>query len=194
MDATGGLLTLSRWPIVSQRHQPARRFRSFRLDEWIGRKGCLWTRVRTPAGDVMVGNVHMYAGNSPLDARIRAIQARDILRQGELRHGLPVLLAGDFNWDLDFEHSERGPTGHTILLEAGFREIADGRSAGLMTMDPKTNRYARYVPWHRPPRRLTHVFFRGERLGPGPEPPTLCLNDPPVSDHLGLRVTLALVA
>jgi endonuclease/exonuclease/phosphatase family metal-dependent hydrolase len=194
MDATGGLLTLSRWPIVGQRHQPARRFRTWKLDERIARKGCLWTRVRTPAGDLMVGNVHLYAGSNPVDAHVRAIQARDLLMHGETSSGLPTVMAGDFNWDLDFEHSERGPTGHAILLDAGFREVADGRSEGIRTMDPRLNRYARYAPWHRPSRRLTHVFFRGERLGLGPEPPTLCLHDPPVSDHFGLRATLTLVA
>jgi endonuclease/exonuclease/phosphatase family metal-dependent hydrolase len=147
--------------------------------------------VHTPAGDLLVGNIHLYAGSSPLDAHVRAIQARDLLLHGELRQPLPTILAGDFNWDLDFEHSERGPTGYAIMLEAGFREIAQGRSAGIVTMDPKANRYARYVPWHRPPRRLTHVFYRGG-LGPGPDPPAVCLNDPPVSDHFGLRATLEL--
>jgi len=192
MDRTGGLLTLSRWPIVSQRYQPARRFRSFRLDERIGRKGCLWTRVRTPAGDLLVGNVHLYAGNNPVDARVRAVQARDLLRHGELPADRPAVLAGDFNWDVDFEHSERGPAGHEVMLEAGFREVAGGRSAGVVTMDPRHNRYARYTPWHRPPRRLTHVFYRGAGLTAGPDPPTLCLHDPPVSDHFGLRATLTL--
>jgi endonuclease/exonuclease/phosphatase family metal-dependent hydrolase len=194
MDRTGGLLTLSRWPIVAQRYQRAHWFRTLKLDERIGGKGCLWTRVRTPAGELLLGNVHLYAGNNPVDAHVRAVQAREILMHGELRPDLPVIMAGDFNWDLDFEHSERGPTGHAVMLEAGFREIADGRSEGIVTMDTKANRYARYVPWHRPPRRLTHVYYRGPGLSGGPEPPALCLNDPPVSDHFGLRATLTLAA
>lgn len=194
LDCTGGLFTLSRWPIVAQRHQRARRIRSLKLDERVGVKGCLWTRVRTPAGDLLVGNVHLYAGNNPVDAHVRAVQARDLLMHGELCDDVPAVLAGDFNWDLDFEHSERGPSGHEVMLEAGFQEVAGGRSAGIVTMDPKTNAYARYAPWHRPPRRLTHVFHRGDRLQPGPEPPALCLHDPPVSDHYGLRATLGLTA
>jgi len=190
MDAAGGLLTLSRWPILSTRYQPARRFRRMKPDERIGRKGCLWTRIATPVGELLVGNVHLYAGNTPIDAHVRAIQARDVLARGESRPEVPTVLAGDWNWDLDFEHSERGPTGHVELLQAGFREVADGRSEGIATMDPRHNAFARYVPWHRPARRLTHVFFRGVGLGPGAEPPSLCLHDPPVSDHYGLRATL----
>ena len=190
MDAAGGLLTLSRWPILSTRYQPARRFRRMKPDERIGRKGCLWTRIATPAGELLVGNVHLYAGNTPVDAHVRAIQARDLLAHGDSRPDAPTVLAGDWNWDLEFEHSERGPTGHVEMLQAGFREVADGRSEGIATMDPRHNAFARYVPWHRPARRLTHVFYRGPGIGPGPETPNLCLHDPPVSDHYGLQVTL----
>lgn len=194
MDRAGGLLTLSRWPIASTRYQPARRFRGMKPDERIGQKGCLWTRVATPAGDLMVGNVHLYAGNTPLDAHVRSMQTRHLLFRGDSRPDLPTVIAGDCNWDLDFEHSERGSTGHVEMLQAGFREVADGRSAGIATMDPRHNAYARYVPWHRPPRRLTHVYFRGPGLDPGSDPPRLCLHDPPASDHYGLRVTLTLRA
>ena len=192
MDGAGGLLTLSRWPILSTRYQPARRFRRMKPDERIGRKGCLWTRIATPAGELLVGNVHLYAGNTPVDAHVRSIQARDLLAHGDSRPDAPTVLAGDWNWDLEFEHSERGPTGHAELAQAGFREVAGGRSDGIATMDPRHNAFARYAPWHRPARRLTHVFCRGPGIGPGPEPPSLCLHDPPVSDHFGLRVTLTM--
>ena len=190
MDVAGGLLTLSRWPIRGTVHQPARRFRGMKPDERIGRKGCLWTTIATPAGDLLVGNVHLYAGNTPLDAHVRTIQTRHILEHGESRPGTPTVMAGDWNWDLEFEHSERGPTGYVEMVQAGFREVADGRSDGIATMDPRHNPFARYVPWHRPARRLTHVFVRGPALGVGPEPPALCLHQPPVSDHYGLCVTL----
>ncbi|HET7038386.1 MAG TPA: endonuclease/exonuclease/phosphatase family protein [Gemmatimonadales bacterium] len=189
-DATGGLLTLSRWPITAQRHQPAHWSRGLKLDERIGGKGCLWTRVRTPAGELVVGNAHLYAGNRGADARVRARQARELLARGDLEPGLPTVVAGDFNWDPGHERPDHGPTGDDVMREAGFREVAGGRTAGLLTKDPRTNRYARFLPWHPPPRRLTHVFYRGPRLGPGPVPPALCLHDPPVSDHYGLRVTL----
>jgi len=193
MDTSGGLLTLSRWPIRATVYQRARRFRRMKPDERIGRKGCLWTRIDTPAGELLVGNVHLYAGNTPLDSHVRTIQTRHILRRGESTPQIPTVLAGDWNWDLEFEHSERGPTGYVEMVQAGFREVADGRSEGIATMDPRHNRFARYVPWHRPARRLTHVFFRGPDLATGPEPPSLCLNDPPVSDHYGLQATLTLL-
>jgi len=65
-------------------------------------------------------------------------------------------------------------------------------SAGVETMHPGRNPYAR-PPWqHRRVCRLEQVFYRGAGLVPGPGPPALCLNDPPVSDHFGLAVTLTL--
>ncbi len=194
LDASGGLLTLSRWPIPITRYRPARRIRRMKPDERIGKKGCLWTTLRTPAGDLLVGNVHLYAGNTPVDAHVRTVQTRDLLRHGARDPNRPTVLAGDFNWDLDFEHSERGPTGYVEMRQAGFREVAEGRTDGIATMDPRHNRYARYSPWHRPPRRLTHVFLRGRGLQPSHEAPVLCLHDPPVSDHYGLRVTLLLAS
>lgn len=194
MDGSGGLLTLSRWPIASTSYRPARCFRGMKPDERIGRKGCLWTRLATPAGQLLVGNMHLYAGNTPTAAHVRAIQARDLLLHGESTSSIPTILAGDCNWDLEFEHSERGPTGQEIMRAAGFREVADDRSDGLETMDARRNPYARYVPWHRPPRRLSHVFLRGPGLDRGPERPRLCLDDPPVSDHFGLRVSVTVGA
>jgi len=191
MDRAGGLMTLCRWPIVQTRYQRARRFRRMKPDERIGQKGCLWTRIATPVGELLLGNVHLYAGNTPIDAHVRSMQIRSLLLRGDSRPAVPTVMAGDCNWDLEFEHSERGITGHEAMLRAGFREVAAGRSDGIATMDPRHNAFARYVPWHRPPRRLTHVYVRGPGIAPGPEPPTLCLHDPPVSDHYGLRVSLA---
>lgn len=190
MDGAGGLLTLSRWPIVSTSYRPARRFRRMKPDERIGRKGCLWTRIATPVGPLLVGNMHLYAGNTPTAAHVRAIQARDVLLHGESEPGTPTVLGGDCNWDLEFEHSERGPTGQEVMRAAGFCEVADDRSDGIETMDARHNPYARYVPWHRPARRLSHLFLRGPGIDRGPEPPHLCLRDPPVSDHYGLRITV----
>jgi endonuclease/exonuclease/phosphatase family metal-dependent hydrolase len=192
MDGAGGLLTLSRWPIRRTVYQPARRFRSMKPDERIGRKGTLWTDIETPLGPLLVGNLHLYAGNRPIDARVRAVQVRQTLGHPLLREGIPTVLAGDFNMAAEFEQPSRGPSGFDLLGAHGFVEIAGGFSPGLMTMAPSKKRYARYAPWHRPDRRLTHVFYCGSGLRRGPEPPALCLHAPPVSDHFGLRVTLTL--
>lgn len=194
LDTAGGLLTLARWPISRTEFEPWRHYRRMKPDERIGRKGVLWTHIETPGGRLLVGNVHLCAGTRPIDARVRAVQAHQLLKHRLLREGLPTVLAGDFNMAIEFEQPSRGPTGFDLLAEHGFAEVAGGFSPGLLTMAPSTNRYARYLPWHRPDRRLTQVFFRGPGLSGGPEPPALCLHQPPVSDHFGLRATFALAS
>ncbi len=189
LDGSGGLLTLSHWPITTSVFRASRTTPGMRLDERIGRKGCLWTAITTPAGPIVVGNVHLYAGNAPRDARVRAVQVRQILNAPQLRMPGPIVLAGDFNMAVEFERRTGGRTGFDLLAAAGFHEIAGGKTGTLFTMSPRHNRYAGRIQRFRHDRRLTQVFFRGMR--PGPESPRLCFLDPPVSDHYGLRVALA---
>ena len=192
MDASGGLLTLSRWPLVRSRFIPSRRVPGMRWDERIGRKGCLWTELETPQGPMLAGNAHLYAGTGARAARIRAIQARQIARMTSRHRQAPIVAAGDFNMAVEYEHPSSGPSGFDVLYGAGLIEVAEGKSAGLVTMHPGTNHYARWSPFHRPARRLTQVFYRGDGLALGQEPPAICLNDPPISDHLGLLVSFRL--
>lgn len=188
MDASGGLTTFSRWPMRESLFVPSRRVPGMKIDERIGRKGWLWTPLETPQGIVHVANVHLYAGNAPRDARIRALQVRQMLRS--VPPTGPVVIAGDFNMAAEYERPDTGPTGFDLLRAAGFREVADGRSDGVATMAPSRNRWARYLPWHRPDRRLTQVFLRGPFTVTAPV--RLTLHDPPVSDHYGLLVELAI--
>jgi endonuclease/exonuclease/phosphatase family metal-dependent hydrolase len=190
LDASGGLLTLSRWPVLRSRYLPARTFPGMRWDERLGSKGCLLTLLRTPAGLVWVGNVHLHAGTSLKARRARALQVRHLL--GELPpSGSPLLLGGDFNMDPATEQLDE-PTGFALLLGAGLREAAGGVGGRLATVVQRRNRYARYWPGRHPDRRLTHVFYRGDEIRPVKGSVSVCLDDPPVSDHFGLMADFAL--
>lgn len=183
MDRHGGLMTFSRWPIEQATFQHWRMPPRMRIDERVGGKGCLWTHIATPAGTLLVGNVHMYAGNFSRDARARRAQTRELLTRGALADTTPALLMGDFNMTRDMEVPHRGRTGFDLLHAEGFEEIAGGYTGDLATMAPHRNRYAAFVQRVRRGRRLTQLFFRG--LHPGPTPPRICLDTPPVSDHFG---------
>lgn len=191
IDGAGGLLVFSRWPISETVFEASRPFRFMKPDERIGRKGCLWTSIETPVGTLLVGNVHLYAGNRRSDARVRARQAQQILEDHPLDPETPTVLAGDFNMAREVEDTGGRPTGIDVMEAAGFVEIAGGVSNGIATKAPSVNRYARLSRWPQQDRRLTHVFLRGPGLGPGPEPPRLCLDAQPVSDHFGLLTTLS---
>ena len=191
MDTSGGLLTFSRWPIARSCFLAFATVPRSRIDERIGGKGCLWTEIETPVGGLLVGNTHLYAGIGVFNARARAAQAGDLLAQFGSLPPLPTVIAGDFNMAAEHEQPGYRATGFEMLRAAGFSEIAGGSSTELVTMAPSMNRYARLPPFHSLDRRLTQVFFRGG-LQPGPEPATVCLDDPPVSNHFGLMATLEL--
>jgi endonuclease/exonuclease/phosphatase family metal-dependent hydrolase len=190
MDGSGGLVTFSRHDLLSSRYVPFRAWSRMKTDERVGRKGCLWTEVNTPAGRLLVGNVHLYAGTRPHDARARSMQTRHLLHQLEQFGATPTVIAGDFNMAIEYERTTNGPTGFDRLRAAGFQEIAAGETGPLATMSPSRNRLARY-PWPRAERRLTQVFYRGEGIQVA-APPTLCFCEPPVSDHFGLAATLSI--
>ncbi|MBI4421636.1 MAG: endonuclease/exonuclease/phosphatase family protein [Gemmatimonadetes bacterium] len=171
MDASGGLLTFSRWPIVWSRFLPFTPVPRSRIDERIGRKGGLWSEVETPAGRLLVGNTHLHAGLSVFNARARTAQTRDLLDQWRSLAQRPTVLAGDFNMTAELERPGLHPTGFDVLSGAGFTEIAGGSSTQLATMAPSRNPYARFPPFHRLDRRLTQVFFQGGvRSGPSGRP------------------------
>jgi endonuclease/exonuclease/phosphatase family metal-dependent hydrolase len=191
MDTSGGLATFSRLPLLQSFYQPFRLWSGMKPDERIGRKGCLWTEYAVNGGRVLVGNAHLYAGMGARPGRVRAIQVRELLRRLERFPPMPTILAGDFNMAIEHERTTSGPTGFDLMTAAGFAEVAAGATGSIATLSRTRNPFARYTPWPKPDRRLTHVFFKGRGLSVA-ESPSLCFDDPPVSDHFGLLATLAI--
>lgn len=191
-DQSGGLLTLSRWPVISSQYLPARTFLWMRPDERLGAKGCLFTTIDTPAGRLAVGNVHLYAGRRARCSRVRALQTRRLLQTLADDGSAPVLLGGDFNMAPETERVARGPTGFELLHQAAFREVADCADGPLATWVQNRNPYARYWPGRRPDRRVTHLFYRGMGFRPEKGSAAVCLHDPPVSDHFGFLASFKL--
>ncbi len=194
-DGSGGLLTLSRWPVIWSHYLPALVFPQMSPDERLAAKGCLLTAIDAPAGRVAVGNVHLYAGMGPRSGRARALQGGHLLEALSRHlhdHRDPLLLGGDFNMAVETERVESGFTGFDLLHQAGFREVANGTSGRLATVVQSRNRYARYWPGRRPDRRLSHLFYRGPGLRPANGGAWICFDDPPVSDHFGFMASLEL--
>ncbi|QQS60073.1 endonuclease/exonuclease/phosphatase family protein [Candidatus Falkowbacteria bacterium] len=90
----GGLLTLSKFPIISEK------FVRFGISgrfwtEWMGDKGFLETFVKTPWGILRVINTHLH---QPL-ASIRFEQIKKLFSYVSQDQETPTVLAGDFNQD-----------------------------------------------------------------------------------------------
>jgi len=90
----GGLLTLSKFPIISEkfvRYGVSGRF----WTEWMGDKGFLETFLKTPWGVLRVINTHLH---QPL-ASIRFKQIKKLFSYLDQDQETPTILAGDFNQD-----------------------------------------------------------------------------------------------
>ena len=152
IDATGGLLVLSRLPIRSSRFIPHPSGLGKKPDERVGRKGAMLVQLETPLGPMTLFAIHLYAGTKPVDSRVREAQLEPLLGELEVEaNGGPVLLAGDINTSPTVRYPE--PPGqdnplspeYGALVKAGFVDplppnpTTPARSA---TWVPSRNRYA----------------------------------------------------
>lgn len=122
----GGLLTLSRHPIVEQEFLPFPITKGLTLQELIAGKGILLTVLEVPGGRLRVVNTHLAWDPKPDGARTR--QLAFLRKTMEPLTDLPLLLAGDLN---------------TALSQDDGWPTADGealRALGLAHADPLAGR------------------------------------------------------
>lgn len=94
----GGLLTLSKFPIISEK------FIRFGISgkfwtEWMGNKGFLETFLKTPWGVLRVINTHLHQPRMS----VRFQQIKKMFAYLEQDQETPTILAGDFNQDVLLE-------------------------------------------------------------------------------------------
>jgi endonuclease/exonuclease/phosphatase family metal-dependent hydrolase len=137
--ATGGLVTLSRWPIVEHRYA-AYRVRTARRrprPDWFLRKGLLITRLAIAGHPVTVVNTHLLAN---VDGDWSRTNRHSLALRAELRQlaeelatvdaAVPMLVMGDFNvprdsWLLD-----------EFLATAGLRDVLAGDTRPTYRLAP----------------------------------------------------------
>jgi endonuclease/exonuclease/phosphatase family metal-dependent hydrolase len=88
----GGLLTLSKFPIISKKYIPFSKSGWF-WTEWIGNKGFLETIIKLPTKEIRVINTHL---NQPI-AGIRRHQLKELFAYVQKDQTRLTILAGDFN-------------------------------------------------------------------------------------------------
>jgi endonuclease/exonuclease/phosphatase family metal-dependent hydrolase len=184
----GGVVTLSRWPVAAQRYTVFRRLGRWWNGGWsdrVIRKGYLVSELEVGGRRLVVVNTHLaanYAGSWSRSNDYAALQAAELGQLAEAVDGIdpgrPLVVAGDLNvpsgtWLFD-----------DFVDRTGLRDSLDG---GVPT----------WRPAHPGSGAIDHVLVRGCTAVAA----ELCFQDPvqladgrrvPVSDHLGIAVTLRL--
>lgn len=118
-DTTGGLITFSKFPIVTSTFIPFSRFFLPPI-EFLGRKGILIVLLDTPYGKLRVINTHIYQGWL-FNKMIRMSQIGTMFSQIRTHGSMPTMIAGDFNidnlfFDKEFlEHMARNNFTHPFI-------------------------------------------------------------------------------
>ncbi|NIR43877.1 MAG: hypothetical protein GWN99_07865 [Gemmatimonadetes bacterium] len=204
IDATGGLLVLSRLPIEDARFIPHPADLGTKPDERLGRKGAMIVRVETALGPLTVLAIHLYAGTKPKDSLVRLAQLEPLLRTLESEtDGTPVILAGDINTSPTMAYpAPPGPENpltpeYAALIDAGFTDplppnpTPASRSA---TWVPSRNRYAA-LPYQetKTDERYDYVLVRPDSAREWRVKETETVLDGTgayLSDHVGVMVEL----
>ena len=180
-DATGGLVTLSRYPIRSSVFYPFETHGKSWDERFCG-KGYTQTFVNTPEGQILVVNTHL--SNRPTDTQTRLAQLEELLDDLE-NVDVPVVLGGDFNTTRFDERGEQTEE-FTRLQHAGFADSLVGREEDFETFSHR-NQYSHY-PEHG---RIDFVFYReGKHVKIKPQTSNMVGVNNPISDHYGYLAEL----
>jgi len=208
IDTTGGLLVLSRLPILGSRFVPHAGDLGRKPDERVGRKGALIVHLDSGLGPVTIFAVHLYAGTKSRHHRIRTAQLSPLLEVLDAEAaGGPVVLAGDINTSPTERYPEPpGPENaltpeYGALVEAGFIDPLPPNPTAVprtATWVPSRNRYAA-LPYQetKTDERYDYVLARpsADRMWEVRDARTVIddVNEH-LSDHVGVQVDLDLVA
>lgn len=150
MDLHGGLITLSKHPVICEEFHGFAVREDMNPEEKIGRKGFLFTQIKTPDGIINVINTHLYAGNHQHAELMRFEQLKymnSILASMEDFYLYPTFLVGDLN----INHPETLPLNDKLIKsfcfdyltnEIGFFDTGCEVGHFSFTYDHARNSYA----------------------------------------------------
>jgi endonuclease/exonuclease/phosphatase family metal-dependent hydrolase len=100
MDCRGGLVTLSKYPVLKEMFYEFPIDRKYSIIEKIGKKGFLITTIDMDGRIINIINTHLYSGNNRYAQQRRLEQLAymsETLDKIEEYHLYPAVFAGDFN-------------------------------------------------------------------------------------------------
>jgi len=149
MDCQGGLMTLSKFPIIRENFHQFPLLDGMKVEELIGEKGFLITEIQSPHGTVRVINTHLYSGQTPKDEQIRLAQIKhmELILTQFYQEQLPTFLVGDLNIvhpDVAVQDTSFTPSKVYEYLSSnlGFEDTMYEISASDYTYNNQVNPYA----------------------------------------------------
>jgi len=192
MDCFGGLMTLSKYPIISEQFYKYPIFDDCTIIEKIGAKGFLLSHIAFGNKVVNVINTHLYAGDHAKAEKMRLEQIKFMF---EVLNELPdffknqTLLIGDFN--VDHPSVEYSPVYEFITQNMGFEDSKTIIDQNDFTIDHIENKF---VPKVAKRTKLDYVFLKSPNASI--EVKNQCRTmvcSEPLSDHFGWLVHLKLL-
>ena len=182
-DCQGGLMTLSKYPILSEQFYQFPRDEKYSLIEYVGAKGFLITKINVNGSIIYVINTHLYAGNNKHAEMQRGVQIdyiNHIINKEMNIESYPIFLVGDINiHHPDVSHS---PTYSKITNDMGFNDTKINVNENDYTSDCK---YNSYVQKEEPRSKLDYIFYKSNNQSQVIKS-NRCLDQKPLlSDHLG---------
>lgn len=195
-DCNGGLITLSKYPIVNELFYQYPTFDGMRIEERIGEKGFLLSTLITPKDTIHIINTHLYAGPNSSDERIRLYQIQhmdSILRAIKLPQDQNIYLLGDLN----IQHpsvAQRNKLQHSkvysfITEKMNFNDSIEELNEDLLTIDKSQNKYCGDKNGTQ---KLDYCMYRTSEYMSDKliENKTLFKGDQSISDHMAWSVTI----
>jgi endonuclease/exonuclease/phosphatase family metal-dependent hydrolase len=184
-DATGGLVILSKFPIVTSNFTPHNRFYNATVGEFLGRKGVLTATVETPPGLLEIVNLHLHEESLWWgDHSIRRYQLGRVAAHID-NCDTAAVLCGDFNEPLLMSKPVFDDT-------IGSRGFINPTTATLEPTYRKDNQYFNGM-FNRPDvsKRFDYIFTRHlDKLRLHVSSYERELLQPELSDHDPVRLTL----
>ena len=198
MDCYGGLMTLSKYPMIAQAFYPFEINENTPIIEKIGAKGFLVTTIDLGDEVINVLNTHMCSGIEDYYAKIRMkqlIYMDSIIRHDPMFRDKALYLAGDFNMahpDLCNAHGLKADCSEYdyLTFDIGVADPMRDLDESSYSFDHVTNHYA---PTDSPRQKLDYIVsLKNGCEGKIKNCKVVYNKDQSISDHSGLLAVIKL--
>lgn len=180
-DCNGGLMTLSKYPIINEQFYKYSYVKDCSLIEKIGGKGFLFTTILWNGQPINIINTHLYAGendNADISRLYQLKEMHNILQDLESYQKYPSLLFGDLNISQpSFENNSDislNRKNYNYLIDVmGFHDSVKDFNEENCTINPELNNYISssqskkkldYIMFHVPKSLQNCIWLSNEKL------------------------------